>query len=509
MAGPPTPSDSSAPADPGAESAVDSADPGETSDSVDTTPLSADVAIGTNPDNPFSALVSVTPSAPSTVRLRYGEGAPDHTTPWFDVDGTALLPLLGLHADRTYTAVVDVATDTEAWTSEPLPYTTEPVPPNFPVCTATFTAPEAEFGADEAICSNFQGSDGRHSYDCFDRWGQPIFSARTPTDDSLRSMARLADGSWAGTGFTAPKTVFLNQASQDYFEVQASYFEGRTRFPLDFIDSHELLEIPSGPWAGAVVFATNVSEDLEDGTYVVGNGFIVYDRRTDTVLYDYSFVGDTSDGVSNDPKVAYSRGGTGDYAGDWTHLNSMLYGEDPDGRAFFLIALKAQDWIVKLYPDTDEIAWTVGFEGDFALVDDIDAASPSGLSDPDWMFHAHGMSWVAHDGPRMRLLLFDNGYPRHDGDAVLWDHPYSRVVELDLDEDTRLASTPFVYAPDDLFSSTGGNARLQPAGDSVLFLLSEANQAREVTYPDGAERWRLVCEYHGEWMYRVTWFAAL
>lgn len=485
-------------------------DTGADTDSDTGPPFDATAAVGDNPDNSFSALVTVTPNQDTTVHVRYGEAALDHETlPVLVHAGVAaVLPVLGLHASRSYLVEVDAD---GGWTSPTLSYTTAPVPPNFPVCTATFVVPEGAFGADEALCSNFQGSDGHHLYACFDRWAQPVFSARTADDDSMRSMTRLADRSWASTGFTTAKVLWLDTAGAETAERTIDWFEGRTRFDHQFVDPHELLEIAEGPWAGAVVFATSPAEDLPGGGYVVGNGFIVYDRATDTVLYDYSLLGDTSDGVSFDPRIPFTRTGIGDYPEDWSHLNAMAYGRDVDGRLFFLLSLKAQDWIVKLYPDTDEIGWIAGFEGDFTLVDDLDASSPVALADIDWPFHAHGLSWVAHDGARLRWMLFDNGYPRHDGDAIEWDLAYSRVVEFDIDEETRLASTPFVYTGggEVFFSSTGGNAELLPDGTRVLFLDSEAQTAQEIGYPGGEDRWRMTCDYHGDAMYRIRWYPSL
>jgi AraC-like DNA-binding protein len=79
--------------------------------------------------------------------------------------------------------------------------------------------------------------------------------------------------------------------------------------------------------------------------------------------------------------------------------------------------VKTGDSLAVLVPDTDEIAWRLGFEGDFALVDDLDAVFPTFLSPLSWFYQQHGMVFVAHEGSRTRILMFDNGFPRNDAVA--------------------------------------------------------------------------------------------
>jgi hypothetical protein len=83
--------------------------------------------------------------------------------------------------------------------------------------------------------------------------------------------------------------------------------------------------------------------------------------------------------------------------------------------------MKSQDWIVKLYPDKDELAWALGFDGDFTLVDDLDAASPVEMDAYDWEFHQHGMRFLDNEGPRLDLVMLDNGYPREDENGPNWN----------------------------------------------------------------------------------------
>lgn len=499
----------------------DSAPPAHTDTDLDTsadtdldtgTPivLSGEASVAANPANPFSAIVTVTVDHDASVWVEYGEGEADHATPAVDVAAgvPTELVVLGLRADRAFTlTAVATAGASARWRSPPLGFTTAPLAGNWPTCTPTFHVDESEFNRDEVVCTNASGADYSYRYACFDRWGEPVLSIRTPTNDSLMSMRPLRDGTWASTSFTASKLILFNARGEQVAQYTPTWLSGRTRYTHMYVDSHEVYQIPTGAWAGLLAFLTTSYEYLSDGDYKLGNGLVVFDPVLEEVVYDYSFLGELDDGESADPALPFDRDGYGDYPQDWNHGNTILHGTDADGREFFLVSLKAQDWILKLYPDTDELAWALGFEGDFTLVDNIDAPHPTERPAVDWAFHQHGVVFLERDGPRNRLLMFDNGYPRSDESGYRWDLAYSRLVELRYDESTGLADIPFEYGatrgPDHFLSSTCGNTELLPGEDAVIALDGEGKRMFEVSYPDGERRWELDCS-SVEWCeYRV------
>ena len=518
LGGLPSPDDSSPPEI--TDSDTDLPKTGDDSDTTDSVPkdtgeipvITGKTSVRSNPANPFSAFVTVTLDLDSTVEVAYGEaGNLDHTTPPVDVvAGVATdILVLGLHASRKYDLRVDATHGLAKWSSDPLAYTTADLETGWPTCTPTFIVDEKEFDPDEVFCTQGTLANGDDIYYCVDHWGDPVFSMRTAASDSLMSMEPLMDGSWASTSYNNSKVIFLDRAGDTIASLPASAFSADTRFEHQYIDSHEIYQIREGKWRGDVVFITDSYETVGKD-YKMGNGIIVIDPVTYDVVYDYSFLGPLDDGVSNDPFLPFDRAGYGDYSQDWLHSNAVLHGIDPDGREYFLISMKAQDWIVKLYPDKDELAWALGFDGDFKLVDDLDAKSPVELGAYDWEFHQHGMRFLDNEGPRLDLVMLDNGYPRQDENGPNWNLRYSRFIELEVDQDSRQAAMPFAYGKrygvDQMFSSTCGNALLLPDKQRMVGLMGETDTMIEVSYPAGERRWWMQCESMDWCAYQVHWF---
>lgn len=461
-----------------------------------------------NPDNPFSAFVTVTLNRPATITVEYTGDDRVRTTSEQVVPANTPTDILvlGLHADRAYTLRAVAST----WSSEPIPWQTDPLPDGFPTCTATFSVDEATFDPDEVTCTNSVLSTGEHVYWCADPWGAPVSAMRTEADDSLMSLTPMPGG-FVSTSNTNSKILFFDDAGKELSEYRVTWFNSRTEYTHDWIDNHEALPITTGAYAGDVAIITDATEWFDDGDHKLGNGIVVYDPITYAVDYEYSFHGELGDQVEMDPKVPYSRPGTGDDAYDWTHLNTIDHGADADGREFFLLSLKAQDWVVKLYPDTNELAWVLGREGDFQLVDDDGVPLP----DVDWFFHQHSVRIVAVDGPRMRLRLYDNGAWRQDETGLRSDLEYSRAIELEVDEETHRARIVWAYgatdeaSPDWMYSAICGSVTALPGGARLLTNVGDKGERRELSYPDGAERWRLTCDGIDVCEYRTRWYPSL
>lgn len=498
-------------------------DPGDGGGAEEPEPLTGAVSVEHNPANPFSLLVHVTMDAPAQVRVAYGEGTLTRETPaQAALAGEPIqLQVLGLHAAQEVHLRVEATDGDREWHSGLLVEHTDPLPADFPTCVPRFTADPSGFDPAEVTCSHLLTPSGRSLFACYDYWGQPVYALETATNDSLLAPEPLVGGGWAATSLTASSLLFLDETGVLTASLAPSYFAADTRFEHDLIDSHDVIQLKAGPWTGALAFITITEELLGDGTLRAGNGLVVIDPDTYDVLYDYSFHGEAGDSIPMDPAMPYDRRGNGDAEGDWTHVNSVLHGLDADGRQYFLLSLKAQDWIFKLYPDSDELAWAFGFGGDFELVDDLDDPAASLLSPLDFAYHQHGMVFVdrgplamSGDG-RLRLLLFDNGLPRHDGISYRWDMEYSRVVQFELDPDAGLADIDWSVgsseegAPGWFFSSACGNALITREGDRALYLDGENATRVELSYPGGDERWRMTCDTVDFCEYEVQWYPSL
>ncbi len=499
-----------------------------TASCVDSEPLGPDpFALETNPFNPFSAVVGLTAEQDVTAWVEAGEdGVYDHVTPSVEVaagDDAEIL-VLGLGADRTFDVRAVVDDGGEGWTSEPQSFTTDPLPSGFPEVETRNKGDASAFDDQEVICTNgrrhgIDDPDGIPLYYCFDRDGSPVWSLEHPDHASLLAVRALSDGGFAATADSASLLALFDDRGERTAEFTPLWFEDRTRFLHIWIDMHEVIELTEGPWAGALAFITGIGDTVADDDFLLGYGLIVFDPRTEEVLWDWTSHGELGDGVPIDPKLDYARRSPlKEDEGDWLHANALEHGRDPDGRQFFWMSLRHQDWIIKVDVDTDAVTWRFGAEGDFELVDDLDAAAPQPLSPELWMYHQHSPEIEWQDGDRTRFVVFDNGNVRrgadggYDFDAEL----YSRVAGFEIDEARMLAMPTFALGSPDgedeehFFTAGRGDADLLPSGDRLQYVVGwlDTPYIAEVSYPEGERVW-LAAMPDGNELYRVNYFPSL
>lgn len=470
--------------------------------------LTATATLTANPDNPFSAWVTLEADREVLARVEYGEGGLwDRATPplLLRPGEPAERLALGLHADTVTELRLQASDGTHAWTVPIGDFASDPLPADFPACEASSPEDLAGFPASEATCTNGPTSSEGLGITCFDRQGRPFWSLSAP-GESLFLMRALSDGSFAATSISSSVVMLFDRASQLQGDINALDLEGQTRFVHNHVDPHALIELQEGPWAGALGLLTNTRELLDDGREVTASGFVVYDRASDEVLYDWTIL-DEDDGVLTELQEDLL--GSCVAENNCLHANDLLHGVDDDGRQHFRMNLNGSSQLINIDVDSDAITWRLGPGGDFALVDDLDAASPVALDDRFWMYNPHGFEVQQREGSRTRLLLFDNGNDRPDAA----DH--SRVLELEIDEATMLAAPVFVYGsedsndPDWFFAGMTGDADMLPSGESLMFIKGDHEVfIAEVSYPDGQERWRLSCP---EWQssYRLAHYPSL
>lgn len=482
-------------------------DPSLVDPSDDVEPLILSLSTMDNPYNPLSVLATVTASQDAVVTITASDGRLHHTTAPVSVrseEPTEIL-VLGLRADRSW-SLVAAGGGAE---SEAAAVSIGALPAGYPICTVAVDD-GTEPSSDEVVCTNGRTADGDLYY-CMDRTGEIVWAL--PSAEGVYAFRVLSDGTLAILSSLSSRISFFTPAGEPIIFYTPSWFEGKTRFHHEWIDLHEVIEIMEGPWAGAVAILTASYEQPEgEAPSTRAPGIIVFDRETGAVLWDWLILGESlTDGLAIDDTFDLSRGGLYSPQANIAHGNALLHRVE-EGRDIFWMSLRHQDWIIKIDAETDAIRWRLGREGDFALVDDLDAAEPQLLSDDAWMYQQHAPEWTLQEGDRTTLVLFDNGLRRPSTP----EDPYSRVLGFVIDESAMTAAPTFTYgstdptSSDHFFSEGVGDADLTPDGDRLHFVKGYGPEPflAAVQYPDGALSWKLVCSDQDD-LYRLSVFPSL
>ncbi len=471
-------------------------------------PVSATAQL--NPNNPFSALVSVIAPRPIEARVRYGA---DSATPWqaIGTGQTAEIVVLGLHAATTYELELEVD-DGHTTTISPLPpLTTDPPLDHWTECQVTATHATIDMDGDEVFCVNSFRGVNDHAMTCFDRRGRPRWSLRHPDDTDLFMMQALSDGTFAAVSGAVSQLSLYDRAGRMTAAYSHLWFQDKTRFRHDWISSHEVLEIKEGPWQGALALLTITQDAMPDDSAIAASGILIFDHRTEQVLWDWSLHGELGDGETIDASFPYAQ--NCERTGGCLVANALLIGVDDDHGPYAWLNFKELNWIVKIDTETDEVSWRLGLDGDFELVENLGIGPPEPLADRAWMFFHHAPEWQERGGGRTRFLVFDNGanVPEEIEQAT----PFSRVVEFEIDEDLYQATTRFDYGNEGpeheahFYGEYCGDVDMMPGEESLVFLVGY-NELRitELSYPEGDIRWQLYCPYR-DVVYRFNYYPDL
>lgn len=155
---------------------------------------------------------------------------------------------------------------------------------------------------------------------------------------------------------------------------------------------------------------------------------------------------------------------------EWTHTNSLVRHPTDDS---YLIMPRYWDSLLKIGADGSGLQWELGGGGD-----EFDLPFRAQMSHPHF---SH-----AYDN---RVLVFDNG-TSHDA----LDRDVSRVVEYELDEESRTAEVVWWYEdPRGWVTGFLGDAKRLPGGNTLI-VWSSTGLITEVT-PDGDIVWELKLPY--------------
>lgn len=222
------------------------------------------------------------------------------------------------------------------------------------------------------------------------------------------------------------------------------------RVPPPHLVHHEFTEGPDG----SRLLLTWVADTFADFDYE-GDGIVLMDPATNEILWEWNIFDHIS--PLENPVPEQENPGFSGLGGDWSHGNGLAW--DPDRRLIWL-SLRHLDQIVGIDYPSGEIRVTV---------------AAGGLGPDGALSHQHGPE-LQSDG---QLLVFDNGNTR--------DPPQSRVVAIDIDEDTNSYTETFSWQRDGFYEPATGYATMLPNGN-VLATGGISRSMIEIA-PDGEVVW--------------------
>jgi hypothetical protein len=168
---------------------------------------------------------------------------------------------------------------------------------------------------------------------------------------------------------------------------------------------------------------------------------------------------------------------------DWMHANG-LYWDEATSRV--LMSIRHQNWMIAIDWPSGDVAWTLGFEGDFSL---------AGGGAEDWFYAPHAPELQAGGAS---ILLYDNGNERPTPDL------YSRGIEIGFDVTAGTAEVLWESRIEPITPSFGDTDRL-PSGHVLVCAggvpSTGPDPARIIEY-DGSD---IVWDLHTERTYRATY----
>lgn len=251
---------------------------------------------------------------------------------------------------------------------------------------------------------------------------------------------------------------------------------------------HDILPLPNGHWI-ALCQIQKTFTDLPNhpGTNnVAGDALVDIDPNGNVVwawsAFDHLIppYGTDPDGLDIDRNLLGWP--------DWTHSNALLYTADGN----LLLSMRHQSWVIKIDYENGtgkgDVLWKLGNDGDFTLL----GGDPS-----QWFYSQHYPFIVGTKGSQTTLALYDNGDVRLDptgttpcGSAPTAQACYSRVILIQIDENTRVANLIWQYLPG-YYSGWGGTASVLANGDvefdSTIPFNSPASQITETTQTDNPQ----------------------
>lgn len=389
------------------------------------------VSAETNPHNVLAMRLRIHAPGATTARAEWREDGEVRSTPRVPVSaaGEGVLHVLGLRPSARYEAVVEIEGPRGPERSEPVAFTTGPLPaPVSALALRVEGAPPEGY-----VLLNMQGTapgvlaafDGRGVL----RWYR-IFEGAEPVGEAKQ----LAGGSFLAFLGATPGWTLVHGA---YVELAASgeVLRSIRATPPLFTDNHEALITDAGTPEERIHLFGYESRVVDlaplglPGTGPVV-GHTIQRLRPDGTA---EFTWNAFDHVALDEFVNPPQAGA-PVGADYDHPNSLHI----DAGGDYLVSFRNLDAVLLVDRDTGEVRWRLGGNrSDFTFVDDP-LGGISGQHDARFL-------------PDGRLLLFDNG--------TLHTPPTSRAVEYELDLEARTARRVWEHRLDRFNAYTGSAVR--------------------------------------------------
>ncbi len=148
---------------------------------------------------------------------------------------------------------------------------------------------------------------------------------------------------------------------------------------------------------------------------------------------------------------------------DWTHTNAVVYSPSDND---LIVSIRDQSWIIKIdYNNgngTGNILWTLGYQGDFTLVNGTDPV--------DWPYASHDVNVISSNSSgTFQVTMFDNGDNRvlnsNGEECSTTPACTSQVPIFQLDESAKTATIEWLDDLAPTYSFWGGSSRVLANGD--------------------------------------------
>jgi len=191
------------------------------------------------------------------------------------------------------------------------------------------------------------------------------------------------------------------------------------------------------PVGEADVLALVTAQNTLDDDLFIGFGVEMFDRVTRELHWSWS------------SQVAVDQGWPRGTGNDPFHANWVGVEEREDGARTW-VNMRNSGQLCRFFQETGELEWCLGAGGDFRLLDQ----AGNELTDQQWFYHQHAPEF---DGTR--VLIHDNGTNRPEEN-------FSRIVELEIDEEARTATKVWEWTEPGWLEPIWGD--VDTIGDHVL-----------------------------------------
>lgn len=443
-------------------------------------------SIGKNPNEavPLAAIISVEASEEVVVALEVDDGERQWVDrPKMRPARTLKIPLLGIRPARSHKIVVRLETESGLYdVSDPLEFVTPPLPKWFPPLRTTVSQPEKMEPGVTLFAVNIWDRDVDlmdYGYMMIvDAAGEVIWYFKS--DHRTASIEILDNGHllYNHAGYRRMIEInLLGDVVREWHAARVGPPPNPNSIPVD-CDTlhHEILPIADDKFLALSTTMRQLDDYYPDlpnlrknkQADVVGDEIIEFQadgtvlRRLD--LFEHLDPTRISNGAfGNFWNNKYKETGVQNTE-DWSHGNAIVPTEEED---WIILSLRHQDCLVKIHFPTGEIRWILGDPAEWESPWKEKLLSKKG--EWIWPYHQHGPQLTS----RGTLLMYDNGNFRSipPREQTAGPDNFSRILELEIDEEAMTVSKVWEYRGDDhepFYTPFYGEADQLPQTGNVL-----------------------------------------